>query len=99
MFGNKSIYLSNDNVMCVNLKSKQVTLYDFMNVSNIKGDNLKIILKNSEGVEITVDYVLDDKFYGYILIYDVDDNLLFRGNLDVRVWINLWSVLNVDVKI
>lgn len=85
LFGNKSIYLNNDNVMCVNLKSKQVTLYDFMNVSNIKGDNLKIILKNSEGVEITGDYVLDDKFYGYILIYDVDDNLLFRGNLDVRV--------------
>lgn len=85
LFGNKSIYLSNDNVMCVNLKSKQVTLYDFMNVSNIKGDNLKIILKNSDGVEITGDYVLDNKFYGYILIYDVDDNLLFRGNLDVRV--------------
>ena len=85
LFGNKSIYLNNDNVICINLKSKQVTLYDYMNVSNIKGDNLKIILKNNEGVEITGDYVLDDKFYGYILIYDVDNNLLFRGNLDVRV--------------
>lgn len=84
VFGDKSIYLENDDVMCIDVRNKSVNLYNYMNSSNIKGNNLKIVFKSKSFIDEDTSY-LDDKFYGNILIYDINDNLLFEGNLNVRV--------------
>lgn len=81
----KSLYLDNDEVMCMNTMYKNTTLHNIMNVSNIKGDNLKIVLKDRTGKEIENDYLIDNTFYGDILIYDINDNLIFKSTLDVRM--------------
>lgn len=81
----KSLYLDNDEIMCMNMMYKNTTLHNIMNISNIKGDNLKIVLKDRTGKEIENDYLIDNTFYGDILIYDINDNLIFKSTLDVRM--------------